>query len=181
MMLLRTLRKAMALVALPLSLLTACDSTPRERQAALEKGVNRLDTIANRAGNKINAAAGRAARYDSAARVRNRQPLDPAAEATFTTQLLGTYTDIGALTATTIEPAYKQFLQQVRAQRRTWTQRDWDYATAIYRRLNEQLRAVRLDVKGRDEIHIRALQTEFTALETGRDVKDLGKAVGNKQ
>ena len=42
---------------------------------------------------------------------------------------------------------------------------------------NEQLKAIRLDVKGRDELHIRALQAEFTTLETSRDVKDLGDAV----
>ena len=72
-------------------------------------------------------------------------------------------------------------MQQVRARRKAWTQRDWDYATAISRRLNAQFRAIRLDIKGRDELHIRALQTEFTALETSRDVKDLGQAVSSRK
>lgn len=162
-------------------LLSSCDSTPRERQAAVEKEVNRLDTLANRASEKINAATDRALRYDSAARVRARQPLDPAALATFTTQLLGTYADISQLNATSIEPAYTQFMREVRARRKQWTQRDWDYATDVYRRLNERFRQVRLDVIARNEVHIRALQAEFNALETGRDVKDLGRAVGNKQ
>ena len=168
------------LLAAGLLLITACDSTPRERQAAVAREMNKLDTLADRAGDKLSAAAGRAARYDSASRARARQPLDPAALRTFTTELLGTYADVAQLTPATIEPAYTQFMRQVRARRRQWTQRDWDYATAIYRRLNGQLRQVRLDVKGRDELHIRALQAEYTTLETSRDVKDLGKAVSNK-
>ena len=173
--------KAALLAATCALLLTACDSTPRERRAAVEQGVNKLDTLADRAGDQLSAAAGRVARYDSAARVRSRQPLDPAALTTFTTELLGTYADVTSLTVSTIEPAYTQFMRQVRARRRAWTQRDWDYATAIYRRLNEQFRALRLDVKGRDELHIRALQAEFNALETGRDVQDLSKAARNKK
>ena len=173
--------KAALLAATCALLLTACDSTPRERQAAVEKGVNKLDTLADRAGDKLSAAAGRAARYDSTARARKREPLNPAALTTFTTELLGTYADVNQLTVSTIEPAYTQLLRQVRARRRAWTQRDWDYATAVYRRLNERFRAIRLDVKGRDELHIRALQAEFNALETGRDVQDLSKAVRDKE
>lgn len=158
-------------------LLTSCDSTPRERQEAVSQGARRLDTLADRAAEKIKVAGHRAARFDSASKARSRQPLDKAAETTFTNDLLGTYAAIEQLTPTTIEPAYVQFMQQVRAQRKQWTQRDWDYATAVSRRLNAQFRAIRLDIKGRDELHIRALQAEFTALETGRDVKDLGQAV----
>ncbi|WP_188557039.1 hypothetical protein [Hymenobacter glacieicola] len=158
-------------------LLTACDTTPRERQEIVRQEARKLDTVADRAAAKLRVAGRRAARFDSVSRARSRQPLDKAAEATFASQLLGTYTEVEKLTPQTIEPAFVQFMQQVRANRRTWTQRDWDYATAISRRLNEQFRAIRLDIKGRDELHIRALQTEFTALETGRDVKDLGQAV----
>jgi len=168
------------LLATTCTLLTACDSTPRERQAAVEQGMDKLDTLADRAGDKLSTAASRAARYDSTARVRTRQPLDQAALATFSAQLLGSYNAVEQLTPATIEPAYTQFMREVRARRREWSQRDWDYATAIYRRLNDQLKQVRLDVKGRDELHIRALQAEFNALETGRDVKDIGKAVRDK-
>jgi hypothetical protein len=158
-------------------LLTACDSTPRERQEIVREEARKLDTVADKAAAKLKVAGRRAARFESASRARTRQPLDEAATATFTNQLLGTYANIEKLTPTTIEPAFVQFMQQVRAKRQQWTQRDWDYATAISRRLNAQFRAIRLDIKGRDELHIRALQTEFTALETRRDVKDLGDAI----
>ena len=157
--------------------LTACDSTPRERQEIVRQEARKLDTVADRAAAKLRVAGRRAARFDSASRARTRQPLNEAATNTFINQLLGRYAAIEKLTPTTIEPAFVQFMQQVRARHREWTQRDWDYATAISRRLNAQFRAIRLDIKGRDELHIRALQTEFTALETRRDVKDLGQAV----
>ena len=158
-------------------LLTACDSTPRERQDMVKQEARKLDTAMNEAAAKLRVAGKRAARFDSTSKARSRQPLDKAAETALTNELLGTYTAVEALTPATIEPAFVQFMQQVRARRRQWTQRDWDYATAISRRLNAQFRAIRLDIKGRDELHIRALQTEFTALETGRDVKDMSQAV----
>ena len=176
MKLISTLRP-LAVGALAAFSLVACDSTPRERQEIIRKETRRLDTLADRAANKLRVAGRRAARFDSASRARTRQPLNEAATATFTSQLLGRYAAVEQLTLTTIEPAFVQFMQQVRARRRQWTQRDWDYATAISRRLNAQFRALRLDIKGRDELHIRALQAEFTALETRRDVKDLGNAV----
>jgi hypothetical protein len=166
-----------AVVLLGACVLSACDSTPRERQEVVRNEARKLDTLADRAADKLRVAGRRAARYDSASRARNRQPLDNATTATFTQQLLGTYADVEQLTPATIEPAYVQLLRQTRAQRKQWTQRDWDYATSIYKRLNERLKAIRLDVKGRDEIHIRALQAEFTTHETSRDVKDLGQAV----
>ncbi|UYZ62444.1 hypothetical protein [Hymenobacter weizhouensis] len=165
------------LLAAACLLLTSCDTTPRQRQEVVRQEARKLDTLADRAAASLSRAGRRAARFDSASRARTRQPLDRAAEAAFTQQLLGTYAGVEQLTPATIEPAFVQFMQQVRAQRRQWTQRDWDYATAISRRLNAQFRKIRLDIKGRDELHIRALQTEFTALETGRDVKDLGEAV----
>ncbi|SHI38019.1 hypothetical protein SAMN02745146_0706 [Hymenobacter daecheongensis DSM 21074] len=157
--------------------LVSCDTTPRERQEIVRQEARNLDSLVDRTASKLKTAGHRAARFDSVSRMRNRQPLDNASLATFSAELLGPYAAIDQLTPDTIEPAYKQFLQQVRQRRRTWTQRDWDYATAIYKSLNERLRVIRLDVKGRAELHIRALQTEFTALETSRDVKDLGAAV----
>ncbi|TGE16107.1 hypothetical protein [Hymenobacter elongatus] len=173
----RTSLSYSAALLLGASILTACDSTPRERQEAVRQEARNLDSLADRAADKLRIAGRRAARFDSVSRARNREPLDKTTSGTFAQQLMGTYADIETLTPTTIEPAYVQLLRQTRAQRRQWTQRDWDYATGIYKRLNEQLRSIRLDLKGRNELRIRALQAEFTALETSRDVKDLGQAI----
>ncbi|GAA3933832.1 hypothetical protein GCM10022406_18030 [Hymenobacter algoricola] len=167
----------LALLAAPA--LTSCDTTPRERQEIVRNEARNLDSLADRTAATLKNAGRRAATFDSVSRSRNRQPLDNTSLETFNAELLGIFSGIEQLTPSTIEPAYKQFLQQVRARRKAWTQRDWDYATAIYKRLNARLNAVRLDVKGRNELHIRALQAEFTAMETSRDVKDLGQAVKN--
>ncbi|KAA9333039.1 hypothetical protein F0P96_08625 [Hymenobacter busanensis] len=161
-------------------LLTACDSTPREREEAVRNSAREIDTVANRAGDVLKRVGSRAARWDSVSRQRNRQPLDNAATAAFNQELLGSYANVEQLTVTDLEPAYVQLLRETRAKRRTWTQRDWDYATAIFNRLNARYRAIRLDLPARNELHIKALQAEFTALETGRDLKDLGAAVKDK-
>jgi predicted small secreted protein len=158
-------------------LLTSCDTTPRERQEIVRQEARKLDTLADRAGDRLSRAGDRTADYTATARARNRKPLDPAAEVAFISEMLGTYAGIDQLTPQTIEPAYTQFLRQTRAKRRQWTQRDWDYATSVYKRLNYRLKEIRLDVLGRDELRIRGLQAEFVAMEAGRDVKDLGQAV----
>jgi predicted small secreted protein len=158
-------------------LLTSCDTTPRERQEIVRQEARKLDTLADRAGDKIDRASSRAADYTATARARNRQPLDSVALRQFTNELLGTYASVEKLTPLSIEPAYTQLLRQTRAKRREWTQRDWDYATSVYKRLNDRFKAIRLDVVGRDELRIRGLQAEFVAMEAGRDVKDLGEAM----
>lgn len=160
-----------------LLLLTGCDTTPRERQEVVRQEARKLDTLAERAGDRISRAGKRASDYTATARARSRQPLDSVAKENFTSELLGTYASVEELTPQSIEPAYTQLLRQTRANHRQWSQRDWDYASSVYRRLNDRLRAIRLDVVARDELRIRGLQAEFIAMETGRDVKDLGQAV----
>lgn len=174
-----TLRPGAAalLLSLPLLLTTACDSTPRERQEAVTRSADRLDSLADRAGASIERVGSRAARFDSISRIRGRQPLDPAATRSFAQELLGSYAAIDQLTATDLDPAYTQLLRQTRARRREWTQRDWDYATSVFQQLNARYRATRLDLPARNEIHIKALQAEFNALESGRDLRDLREAV----
>ena len=99
-------------------LLISCDTTPRERQDIVRTEARNLDSLASRAAADLKTAGHRAAQYDSAARVRNRQPLDPASLNSFTASLLGPYSAVEQLTPATIEPAYKQLLQQVRTRRR---------------------------------------------------------------
>ncbi|WP_324674456.1 hypothetical protein [Hymenobacter sp. GOD-10R] len=158
----------------------ACDSTPRERQEIARQEVRKLDTLADKAAAKLRVAGRRTAQYDSAARVRKAQPLNAAAEATFTQELLGTYADLSTVTPDNVSAAYTQFMRQVRAKRRTWTQRDWDYADAVFERLNKQRRAIRLDVRASDDLRVKALQAEYLALENGRDVKDIREAIRDK-
>lgn len=167
---------ALALPALA-CLVTACDSTPRERQAVVREQTRKLDTLA-RAGAHTLARVGRqTARYDAANRIRRAQPLSPARQKTFAANLLGPHAGrLGALTPATIGGPYQQLLQQTRARHKAWTDRDWDYARAVYADLNAALARVRPDLPARDELRVRAWQAEFVAMQASHTAGELHAA-----
>lgn len=166
------LRRLPAVLSLSL-LLSACDSTPRERQAAARDGLNELDTAVRHTGRTLRRAASAASRLDSLNRARKSQPMSASQQTAADQYLLGPYTNkLGTLTAATIPDAYARLLRQTRASRRQWGARDWDYAANTYQRLNTELARVRLDLPARNELRIRAWQAEFKALQTNRSVKD---------
>ena len=149
-------------------LLTGCDSTPRQRQEVARQGARELDTIAQTAVQKIARVGKATASYDAANRARRARPLDPRQQIAMENKLLGPYSgQINALTPQDLPDAYAQLVSAARAQRTTWTDRDWDYARAVYQRLNDQLKQVRMDMPARDELRVRARQTEFVALQAG--------------
>ncbi len=154
--------------------LAGCDSTPRERQAAVRQELSKLDTAARTSGRTLRRVGKQVARFDSANRVRRAVPMSPRQQKTVDQQLLGGYaTQVSSLTPATIGEAYGTLLRATRARHKTWQLRDWDYAQATYRRLNEQLARVRLDLPARDELRIRAWQAEFKALRAKRTAQDL--------
>ena len=158
-------------------LLTACDSTPRERQEVARDGVRELDTLASTAARKIANVGQATARYDAANRTRRARPLDPRQQIAMETQLLGPYAgQINALTPADLPNAYAQLLRETRTRRAVWTDRDWDYARAVYQRLNDQLKQIRLDMPVRYELPIRARQAEFVALQAGHTAAGIGEA-----
>ncbi|MVN75937.1 hypothetical protein GO988_06330 [Hymenobacter sp. HMF4947] len=173
------------LAALPLCLgasllLTSCDSTPRERQEAVRQEMSKLDTAARNSGRTLKRVGRQVARFDSANHARRAVPLDVRKQKTVDQELLGSYaTQVSSLTPATIAGAYGQLLRATRARRANWQARDWDYAQATYQRLNAQLARIRLDLPARDELRIRAWQTEFTGLRASRMAKDF-KAVTKK-
>ena len=157
--------------------LTSCDSTPRERQEVARQGVRELDTLARTSGRKLSALGKATARYDAANRIRRARPLDPRQQIVMENQLMGPYSgQINALTPSDLAAAYGQFIREARARRAAWTDRDWDYARAVYQRLNDQLKQVRLDLPGRDELRVRARQAEFVALQAGHTATGLRAA-----
>ncbi|MBJ6143105.1 hypothetical protein [Hymenobacter sp. BT559] len=167
----------LCLVALALLGLAGCDSTPRERQAAVRQELIKLDTAARASGRTLRRVGRQVARFDSSNHARRAVPLDASRQKRVDQELLGSYaTKINTLTPATIGGAYGQLLRATRARRATWQLRDWDYAQAAYQRLNAQLARVRLDLPAREEIRIRAWQAEFTALRAGRTAKDLRTA-----
>lgn len=167
--------RALAAFSLPpLLLLSACDSTPRERQAAAREGLSQLDTAVRHTGRSLRRVGSAAARLDSLNRARKSRPLQGGKQTAADQYLLGPFSGkLGTLTPTTIPDAYAQLLRQTRASRRQWSARDWDYAADTYRRLNAELARVRLDLPASSEVRIRAWQAEFKALQANRSVKEL--------
>ncbi|RYY20556.1 MAG: hypothetical protein EOO36_03045 [Cytophagaceae bacterium] len=164
-------------LACGLLVLAGCDSTPRERQAAVHQELSKLDTAARNSGRTLKRVGQQVATFDAANHARRAVPLDAARQKRVDKELLGTYVgQLRSLTPATIGGAYGQLLRATRAHHGTWQLRDWDYAQATYQRLNAQLARVRLDLPARDELRIRAWQAEFTALRAGRTAKDLRTA-----
>ncbi|MDO7850232.1 hypothetical protein [Hymenobacter convexus] len=159
------------------ALLTGCDSTPNERRAAARNAGHELDTLAGKATRKIANVGKATARYDAANRARRSRPLDPRQQVAMETKLLGPYSgQVNALTPADLPNAYTQFIREVRAQRATWTDRDWDYARAVYQRLNDQLKQIRLDMPARYEVAIRARQAEWVSLQAGHAASGISEA-----
>ena len=172
--------KHLLLPALLLAL-AGCDSTPRERQALAKKEIQHLDTASRQAAKTLKRVARVTARYDSANRARRAQPLSAQHEMVVCNELLGSYSGhLDELTPATIGGAYRQLLQQVRARRQAWTSRDWDYARAVYARLNAELKRVRLDLPAREEVRVRAWQAEFVSLQAGHSGAELRAALKTK-
>ena len=162
--------------------LASCDSTPRERQALAKKEIQNLDTVSRKAAKTLKRAARITARYDSANRARRAQPLDARHEAAVDNELLGSYAGhLAELTPATIGGAYRQLLQQTRTRHPAWTNRDWDYARAVYARLNAELKRVRPDLPARDEVRVRAWQAEFASLQAGHSSAELRAALKTKK
>ncbi|MGI4886638.1 MAG: hypothetical protein ACRYFR_16915 [Janthinobacterium lividum] len=158
-------------------LLTACDSTPRERQAVVRDQSRKLDTLARKGGQTLARVGRQTAQYDAANRARRAEPLSPDRKKTFAANLLGPYAGhLDAMMPATIGGPYQQLLQQTRARRQAWTDRDWDYARAVYADVNAALARVRLDLPARDELRVRAWQAEFVALQAGHTAAELHAA-----
>ena len=158
-------------------LLTGCDSTPNERRAAAREAGHELDTVARTAAGKLARIGKATARYDATNRARRARPLDPRQQLAMEAKLLGPYNgQINALTPQDLPAAYGQLVRETRTQRATWTDRDWDYARAVYQRLNDQLKQVRMDMPARDEVRVRARQAEFVSLQAGHAVNGIDAA-----
>lgn len=174
---------SVSVAALGLALtLSGCDSTPRERQEVVRQEMTKLDTAARHTGRTLRRLGRQTASFDSANHARRAEPLAPARQKHVAQALLGPYAgQVASLTPATIGEAYGQLLRATRAQHAIWQARDWDYAQAVYRSLNDQLARIRLDLPARDELRIRAWQAEFTALRAKRTASDLRAATATKK
>jgi hypothetical protein len=61
-------------------------------------------------------------------------------------------------------------MDNVRAKKSAWGNEGWEMAKLVFKELNERHDALSEDVSTEDQVSIKALQMEFTALETADDV-----------
>lgn len=67
---------------------------------------------------------------------------------------------------------YERFIETCQAQRRTWSENDWDAAANALARLNQRYDQVRTALPLQDRLNIRSAQAEFHTLQGARKVKD---------
>ncbi|UPL49966.1 DUF6565 domain-containing protein [Hymenobacter sublimis] len=104
--------------------------------------------------------------------------LDAAARRPATTQeaqrrLLGEEVNISRARPTELPDLYFRLVENMRSDKRNWTQADWSAASAVLSRLNARYEQVREQLPLEERLRIRSLQGEFRTLEKARDVKDV--------
>ena len=87
------------------------------------------------------------------------------------TALLGNYSDLSTINNTNVREAYISFMENVRQNKGTWTDADWEMAKMVLESLNDRKSQLK-DIPTDTEVKIKALQMEFTTLETAADVGD---------
>lgn len=85
-------------------------------------------------------------------------------------KLLGTYADKSTITGANLRQVYIDFLENVRTQRSSWTDEDWEMAKMVLESLNARKDEVDEGLPTDDEVKIKALQMEFRTLETAGDL-----------
>lgn len=86
--------------------------------------------------------------------------------------LLGPYADQNAVSASNVRRAYITFLENVRTKSSNWTNEDWEMAKLVRDNLDTRKAQIDNDLPTEDEVKIKALQMEFTTLETGHDISN---------
>jgi hypothetical protein len=103
---------------------------------------------------------------------RTSQPLDVAKLQQWEKNLLANK-KVETIAAADMREMYLTFMGVVRAQKRRWTQDDWDYVDHIYGRLNDRKQQVESAIPAADRLKIKTLQAEYLTLEASGDAKDL--------
>lgn len=88
------------------------------------------------------------------------------------TRLLHESVDIGRVPASQLPDLYRRFLEATRSERRQWSARDWDEASATLARMNARYETVRQDLPLDERINVRSYQGEFRSLQGARRVKE---------
>lgn len=84
--------------------------------------------------------------------------------------LLGRWADYATINEENVREAYITFLENVRQQKGTWSNQDWDMAKRVLEKLNDRKDQINGNIPTDTEVKIKALQMEFRTLETAADV-----------
>ncbi|MGI4872353.1 MAG: hypothetical protein ACRYFX_14395 [Janthinobacterium lividum] len=80
--------------------------------------------------------------------------------------------DLARVPASQLPDLYANFMEAVRAERRSWTTAEWEEASAALSRMNARYEAVRQELSFNDRLSVRTNQGEFRTLQGARRVKD---------
>ncbi|MCX2739117.1 hypothetical protein [Pontibacter anaerobius] len=86
--------------------------------------------------------------------------------------LLGRWADLASINENNVREAYITLLENVRQQRGTWDDEDWEMAKRVMEKLNDRKSEISGNIPTDTEVKIKALQMEFRTLETASDVSD---------
>ncbi len=154
----------------------ACNTTPNERQEIAEREIDKLDerieNLADHTKREAQEAKEALQQRRTEAVARESRGTVAAKEQHMEQELLGDYRYLSQVSADSMKDAYVYFMQQVRSRKDVWSMEDWDYANAIYKRLNGQEQILHQDIILRHAAKIKALQAEYLALENKADFKD---------
>jgi flagellar biosynthesis GTPase FlhF len=86
--------------------------------------------------------------------------------------LLGNWSDMSQINENNVREAYITFMENVRANKGSWNDKDWEMAKMVLENLNKRKSQLTGNIPTDTEVKIKALQMEFRTLETAADVKD---------
>ncbi|MHA6250254.1 hypothetical protein ACXYMU_20130 [Pontibacter sp. CAU 1760] len=148
----------------------------RERNAKLEQ---KFDSLTEQSKAEYLDLQNRYRRWEERQERRQQQPLDPAAVGRWQNQLLRSYSNLDQIQPGNIREAYLTFMGEVRTNRRSWSQNDWDYVDYVYSQLNQRRRTMESQLRTGDKLKIRTLQAEYLALEGSADTQDMLRGDAN--
>ncbi len=85
-------------------------------------------------------------------------------------KLLGKWADLSTINEYNVQEAYITFMENVRQNKGTWNNNDWQMAKMVLENLNQHKKDIKGNVPTDTEVKIKALQMEFRTLETAADV-----------
>jgi hypothetical protein len=140
---------------------------------------NSLSGLADDARNEFNQLTTRYEEWDAeqdrkmARQQQQQQQTTMAQDGRISEKLLDApYRDINSLTASQVRDAYISFMENVRDNRKDWSEKDWEQVEQVLKQLNNRKDQVNEGLSTKDQAKILALQAEFQLLQSGQQIKE---------